>query len=41
MNIAQHIGTRIKAARSSAIPIDGINKDGYVQLLITLRAVRP
>ena len=25
----------------SAIPVDGISKDGYVQLLITLRAVRP
>ncbi len=25
----------------SAIPIDGVNKDGYVQLLIAIRAVRP
>jgi transcriptional regulator with XRE-family HTH domain len=25
----------------SAIPVDGVSRDGYVQLLITLRAVRP
>lgn len=25
----------------SAIPVDGVSKDGYVQLLITLRAVLP